>query len=297
MKVFYEVDPFNRLIVKRVKGKSAVKKFRQVIRGRFKTDNKNRLRYEVFKSSGIQIPQKIKFSGKYSLDKKHNLILTLHKWNNQIQGNRLRLRTKLISAKGDEVTFLLNSRMLREKRSSYTVKLHGLWHADKCNRLTFGVRKEMDKKYSLTLFNAWNINKNNEIVYTYGGDPQVVTLKGRWHIKDRYRLSYTLDKAVDSGFNFRTSLSQIAPRNKNTYIKFDVMIGVSKRKTVRRKIVFICKYKLNKGKNLILEVSPLKGAIALKLTKEILTKNAMVYMESFLKDRERYLGGGVAFRW
>ncbi|MDP2912185.1 MAG: hypothetical protein Q8N76_07640, partial [Candidatus Omnitrophota bacterium] len=77
-KVWYEVDSFNRLIVSGPAGRrSRVKKFRQVAYGRFKTGSSNTLFYEVNKSSGADIPQKIKFSGKYSLDKNHNLIFTL----------------------------------------------------------------------------------------------------------------------------------------------------------------------------------------------------------------------------
>jgi len=50
-KVFYEVDPFNRLIAKKRLGKSSrVKKFRQVVYGRFKTEGNNALYYEVNKS-------------------------------------------------------------------------------------------------------------------------------------------------------------------------------------------------------------------------------------------------------
>ncbi len=80
-RVFYEVDPFNRLIVGKPPGRaSRVKRFRQVVSGRFGTDENNALYYEVNKSSGLDIPQKIRFSGRYSLDKGHNLVMTLNKW-------------------------------------------------------------------------------------------------------------------------------------------------------------------------------------------------------------------------
>ena len=79
-RVYYEVDPFNRLIVKRAPGTkgSRVKKFRQILYGRFGIDGNNELFYGINKSQGIDIPQKIKFSGKYSLDKDHNFIITAH---------------------------------------------------------------------------------------------------------------------------------------------------------------------------------------------------------------------------
>ncbi|MFC1621755.1 hypothetical protein ACFL2G_05595 [Candidatus Omnitrophota bacterium] len=293
-KVYYEVDSHNRLVVKSPQGKSNVKKFRKVIDGRFKTDGKNKLYYEVFKSSKSDTPQKIKFSGKYSLDKKHNLVYTLDKWSNQCEGNRIRLKTKLMDAGKNELMFLVQSRdPSKGKRRIYTMKLSGAWQADRNNRLCFGIDKS---KGSLILSNAWQINKNNEIVYKYGRQPEVVVLKGKWEIKDKYRLGYVLDKRLDSGFDFRTSIGQVVPRRKKIYARFNVAIELSKRKKVTRKIIFTGKFKLNKTKDLILEFSPRKK-VALKFTKNMLNRKGFAYLESFLKDKEKYIGGGLALRW
>lgn len=295
-KVYYEVDPHNRLVIESPPHKSNVKRFRKVVEGRFKIDAKNQLYYEVLKSSETDTPQKIKFSGKYSLDKKHNLIYTLDKWSNQCEGNRIRLKTKLMDAGKNEIMFLVQSRdPSKGKRRIYTMKLRGKWQADKNNRLTFTVDKQGDK---LILSNAWQINKNNEIVYRYGRQPETVALKGKWEIKDKYRLGYVLDKRLDSGFDFRASLGQIVPKKKKTYLRFDVIINASKRKRIKRKIVFCGTCKLAKDKKILLEFSPHKGKrLSLKLTKAILDKKGLVYIESFIRDKERYLGGGIAFRW
>ncbi|MDP8230868.1 MAG: hypothetical protein P9L93_07190 [Candidatus Gorgyraea atricola] len=289
-KVYYEVDPHNRLVIKSPSKKSNVKKFRRVVEGRFRADGKNRLYYEVFKSSKSDTPQKIKFSGKYSLDKKHNLIYTLDKWSNQCEGNRLRLKTKLLDAGKNEIMFLVQSRdPSKGKRRIYTMKLHGKWQADKNNRLCFGIEKTRNK---LTLSNAWQINKNNEIVYKYGRQPEAIVLKGKWQIRKKHRLGYVLEKRLDSGFNFRTSLGQIVPKKKKTYLKFDVIIDITKRKRIKRKITFCGTCKLTKDGRILLEMSPGKEKkLSLKLTKR------MAYIESFIKGRERYLGGGIAFRW
>ena len=296
-KVWYEVDPHNRLILKTPSVKSSVKRFRKVVHGCFKTDAKNRLCYEVFKSSGSNIPQKMKFSGTYSLDKKHNLIFTLDKWNNQYAGNRLELKTGIISGDGREIVFLLSSKVSGKSRSIYAMKLQGSWQADKNNRLVFGVKKENDKRDTLTLFNAWKLNKDNEIIYNCGRDGRGIVLKGSWRIVDRYRLDYILERRTKSGFDFRTSLGQIVPETKKTYIKFKVAIDISKRKKATRKITFICTYKLGKGRKIVLEASPSKNGPSFKLTKEILSQKGLAYIESFFKDRERYFGAGLAFRW
>ena len=294
-RVFYEVDPHNRLIIKSPPGKSNVKKFRKVVTGRFKTDKKNKLCYEVFKASEYNVPQKIKFSGKYSLNKKHNLIYTLNKWGNQCQGNKLEFKTGIMHADGGEIAFLLGSKEPGngKKVTCYIMKLNGVWSADKNNRLCFGIEGSKDK---LILSNAWQINKNNEIVYRYGTEPGVVTLKGDWEIKNRYRLGYALNRRLDSGFDFRTSLGQVVPKRKKSYVKFDIAIEISKRKRITRKIIFTGKLKLDKARNIILEFSPRRKA-ALKFTKNIFNQKGLAYIESFLKGKERYLGAGLAFRW
>jgi len=295
-KVSYEVDPHNRLIIKRSGARSNLKRFRKVVYGRFRTDNKNRLYYEVFKSSGTTVPQKIEFSGRYSLDKTHNLIYKLNKWGNQCEGNRLRLRTKIIDTSGNEIVFLSSSRLSEGKGYIGTMKLHGLWQVDRTNRLKFGVKREDKKSDILTLFNAWKIN-NNEIVYSYSRNEKALRFKGSWVIRKRYRLGYILEGTIDSGFNFRSSLGQIVPKGKKIYLRFDVAIDISKRKRVKRKIIFRCRFKARGIKEAVLEVSPCKRGVSLRLKKEILNKRGISYIESFFRDRERYLGGGLALRW
>lgn len=296
-KVLYDVDPYNRLILRKTGERAKTRRFRKVVYGRFKTDSKNRLYYEIYKSYGTNIPQKIKFAGKYLLDKKHNLMFTLNRWSSRHKRNKLRLRTKIIDANGSEIVFLLNSRPHKNLRSSYIMKLHGSWQADKNNRLTFGVKREKGRVDNLTLFKAWKIGQNNEIVYSYGQDPKIITLKGSWHIKDRYRLGYILDKGINSGFDFKTSLGRLVPNGRNPYIQFDVVIYISRRKITKRKVIFICRRKLGKSKKIVLEVSSRKRDATLRLTRKILDQKGLAYIESSLKDREIYLGGGLAFRW
>ena len=298
-RVWYEIDPFNRLVVSGPPGRcSRVKKFRQVVYGRFKTGGSNALFYEVNKSSGVDIPQKIKFSGKYSLDKSHNLIFTLNKWNNQCEGNKLSFKAKIMDAKSNEIVFLANSKTGENKSLTYMMRLYGSWQADENNRLTFGVKRENDKTDSLTLFGAWQLNENNEIVYQYGGSGQVLTFQGYWDIKDKCRLRYILDKRIGSGFDFRTSLGTLADEGKETYVTFDAGIGISKTEKLRRKIIFSGRWKIGKGKELILETSNIEeGGLTLKFTKEMFDRQGIAYIESIIKGKERFIGGGITFKW
>jgi len=300
-RVWYEVDPFNRLIVASPPGRdrrSRVRKFRKVVSGRFRVDSANELSYEVNKSSGLDIPQKIRFSGKYSLDKNHNLVFILNKWNNQCEGNRLTLKTKIMDAKSNEIALLVNSRASGNKGLTYIMKLYGAWQADKHNRLTFGVERDIGQPDYLTLFGGWEINKNNEIVYRRGKESQAVIFRGSWDISDRNRISYALDKEINSGFNFKTSLGTLISKKRERSLVFDIGIGISKAKKLRRKIIFSGKWKMSKDKELILETSDAQqGGVTLKLKKEMFDKSAISYIESIFRDEERYIGGGMVFRW
>ena len=296
-KVLYDIDPHNRLIIKKPAGRSKVRRFRRIVNGRFKIDSKNKLYYEVYKGSDSDIPQKIGFSGDYSLDKKHNLIFALNKWNNQKNGNRLRLRTKILHADGHDLVFLLNSKRSGKSKTFYTMRLQGSWRADKNNRLKFCVVKDRSKKDDLLLSSAWSLNKNNEIIYSHGHGSQNIILKGNWEIRDRYKLGYELDKKINSGFDFKTSLGRVISKGKKPRIEFGVTIDISRKKRLKRKIVFACKAISKKGKTITLEVSPRDKSGRLKLSKKILDRNGLLYLEGLLKDRERYIGGGMAIRW
>ena len=298
-RVFYEVDPFNRLIAKNKPGKgSRVKKFRQIICGRFKTEGNNELYYEVNKSSSIDIPQKIKFSGAYSLDNDHNLIFTLDKWNNQCEGNRIALKAKIIDAKSDEIALLVNSKLGEDKSLTYIMKLYGSWQADKHNRLTFGVEKDTGDIDNLTLFGAWEVNKNNEIVYRRDKDSQAITFKGYWDIAGKRRISYALDKKFNSGFNFKSSIGTLAPKGKEAFVTFDVGISISNAKKLCRKIILSGKWKINKSEELVLETSDIEeGGVILRFTKEMFDRQGIAYIESVIRDKERFIGGGMAFKW
>jgi len=286
----YEVDPFNRLVF--------VKKFRQVVSGRFIAGPRNSLAYEFNKSQGVETPQKIEFSGDYSLDKDHNLVFTLNKWNNQCEGNRLTLKTRLMDAGSNDISFLINSRLDENKTMVYVLKLSGSWKADEHNRLTFGVQRDSKKPDTLVLTGAWELNDNNELTYRHSPDAQALTFKGRWDIKKKGRLSYILDKKLGAGLNFKASLGTLAPKGKDQYVTFDIGIGVSRSKKTHRKVVFAGTWKIGKGKKVFFETSPAgeKGA-KLKFFKDLFDKKGLAYLEASLKDKERFIGGGIAFKW
>lgn len=297
-KVFYELDPHNRLIISKTGKESNLKRFRKVVNGRFKIDKKNGLYYEVFKSSKSEVPQKIKFSGDYSLDRKGNLVFTMNKWNNQCAGNRLGLKTGIIDANDNRLIFMVDSKVSKGKKKGYILKLYGRWYADKNNRIGFKVKREPGAFDELIFFDSWRLNDNNEIEYDVKKDKSVIRLKGSWKVTDKHRISYVLNREIKSGFDFMVSLGNVRSGKNKLHAKFEVEIKTSKKRKIRREIIFSGGYKMSKKRNISLEISPgKKKSLVLKLEKKILTREGAIFLESFIDGKERYIGGGIILRW
>jgi len=250
-KIRYEIDPHNRLVYEKTGRKSEVRGFRTVVDGKFVIDKDNQLSYHLKKSQGSYgeriEPQQLKLKGKWALNNDHNLVLTLDKWGNQIAGNKLTIKSELIDAKANKLSFTLATKDFSEKRKLYILQLEGVWEADKNNRLSFKIKKEQDRTDKLIFKGAWEVNKQNEIIYTYtkaflkSGEKitKTITLKGYWDITEKCRISYVLDKEINSQFEFEVSLGK--PNKKR--LEYEVGIGV---RPTKRTISFFGKWKVSK---------------------------------------------------
>ena len=239
-KVIYEVDPHNRLVVKSPDG-YGVRKFRQVYDGYFYPDEKNSLYFHIKKSEGIDTPEEVKFSGSWALNDNHDLVFTLDKWNNQVEGNALAIKGDIISVSGSLITFGVSTKDITGGKI-YLIKISGIWKRDPHNRLSFNVARVSGKEDTLTFNTAWQINKFNEISYVYYKKTlkrsekirNEVKFKGFWDIIDKYRIAYVIDRASDSGFEFEAKVSNIVlPKDKRASdgrLEFDIGIGVIPKK-------------------------------------------------------------------
>ena len=297
-KIAYEIDPHNRLIAKKTGKASGVKGFREVLDGRFSTGEGNSLIYHVKKSGNSDIPQQIKLSGNYSLDNDHNLVLTLNKWNNQVEGNKLIIKSQLLDAKDNELAFSVGARDSSGKGSIYILKLTGTWYADEYNRLRFDVTKEKGPSGKLTLQGGWKVNNNHEIVYTYTPpglktkSASALTFKGYWDIIKNQRITYILNKKINSGFDFsgkwrlseRFGLFFEAPfkNRKPQNISFGADCRLGENNTIEFKL------KNNRNKDM---------DIALRLSKNILKGQGEAFIEALKEAKEVSLLAGIGFRW
>ena len=324
-KVVYEVDPFNRLVASKTRRKSKVAGFRHVLDGTFKIDKNNTLFYRVKSPSSSSIPQQLKLSGDWSLDKKHNLILTLDKENNQRAGDTLTLNTEIINAKADKLEFSLATKDSQGKTHFYMLRLSGKWQTDKYNRLSFLLEESGG---IITLMGAWEVNQQNQITYTYIKEPlkrrkkitRTVTFKGFWDITEKYRLLYVLNKELNSGFEFKVSAGKPAKRG----LQYEIGIDAT---AATKRIALFGSWKIDEKLGLVFEMPyegkirslifsatcKLKGdytlelklknhlrqdlGIDVKLSRNILKGMGEAYLQALKEGREISLAAGIGFRW
>ncbi len=306
-RIKYEIDPHNRLVRLGPAG------LREVLEGRFKTDNRNQLIYHVKRPVGRDTLQQIRFKGKWELDPQHRLVLTLDKWYQQIAGNKLTLQTQLLDVRDNEVVFTMTTKNTGTNQTISLLRLGGIWQADSDNRLFFQVE---ENEGVLKLKGEWRINKRYEIEYDLektrsGKARQVLAFKGVWEVGDRHRLRYALNRVIGSGFDFKAELESVLadrieysvgvgadPQKKTITLfgswKLDRRLGLAfeVRSADRRveRIAFGAKAKINDDMDVELKLKTTDGR---DLGVELTLSRSMLDTQAYLRLVKEGAGGGV----
>jgi hypothetical protein len=338
LKLRYEVDPHNRLVVSETGQSSALTRFRRVFDGRFKLGPGNSLIYHIkgpmygLKAQAGAAHQ-VKLRGKWSLNKNHDLVLTLDKWRRQTFGDQLTLQGKLLQAEANALLFAVTTRSAKGLDSRYILRLQGIWQADRRNRLSFRVKKAKGRHDTLILDGIWEINKHHRIVYTYEKArlltkerlQRTLAFKGFWDIARRNRLSYELSRYGKSAFYFRTGAGLLA----KNYIKYELGIGISGRKhPLRRILVLYGRWKIKRDAGLLFEIEYEQGkakaikfgadaklnkqdniefrlknelkkdlGLELKLSRKLLQGDGEAFFKLLKDKKEASVYAGAAWRW
>jgi len=328
-KIRYEIDPHNRLVYEKTGKKSGVAGFRTVLDGNFKIDENNYVAYHVKNPQGSDIPQQIKLKGAWSLNSEHNLVLTLDKWGNQIAGNKLIFESEITDAKDNMLFFSLSSKDSEGDDRVNIVKLSGRWQADEDNRLSFDIKKEKARTDRLTFNGAWEVNKQNGIIYVYEKSDrgkkekiiQNIILKGYWDIPGKHRIKYILNRKIKSEFDFIVSVGKPVGRG----LQYEVGIGAASRK---KKITLFGNWKVSSKMGLLFEMPYEEGkinrvifgawgkpdkdlnleiglknkigkdlGIDIKLSKKKFKGQGEAFIRALKSGKEVSIVAGVGFRW
>ena len=261
-KTKYEIDPHNRLIFTKTGRKSKLSKYREVIDGRIKIDKDNSFIYHVKQPQDSKLPQQIKLSGKWSLNKNHDLVLTLDKKHKMYTGDKLTIKGEIKDAKANKLVFSVATKDVLNQPRAYILNLSGSWQADKYNRLTFNVKRNKGATDILTFKGGWGINKQNQIVYTYEKAhlktkervTKTIILKGHWNITEKHRILYVLNKKMGSQFDFKVSLGKPLKRG----LQYKIGMGSVPSK---KQITLLGEWKVNKKLGILFEMPYEKGIL------------------------------------
>jgi len=291
-KVRYEVDPHNRLILRKTGKKSRLPKYRHLADGRFKIGRRNSLTYHIKKSKDFKSPQQIKFSGDWSLDKRHNLALTLNKWGNQIAGNKLIIKGKITDIKKNTLLFTVTTKTADNRRQIYILKLSGSCRADKNNRLTFNAERERGRDDILTISGIWELNKKAELIYKYRDKKKTHTLifRGRWNITDKLRLSYELERGQHITISGRWRIDK----------RKGLLYEVKYKRGRFHAIAFGGIMKLGRKDMLEIRLKDTRGrdlGLNLKLSRKFIRGCGETFIRALVSGKELSISAGVGIIW
>lgn len=246
MKYKYSVDSNNQLLIKPQKKKPAIP-----VRGSFSVDKNNRLIYWLNEPERwrrlYNLSPKVSFMGNWQLNSNYDLQLNFQENNGRHDSGSFILKGEVISTDRDFLVFEVVSKNRRGISHIYILKLSGSWQADEFNRLVFIVKKKASPDV-ITLENAWQINKNQQISYTYEKAllkrktkvSRILTFEGFWEINSNNRLTYILSHSRQSRFNFRVQIESPNLYPKEGSIKYRIGIGLRQDKPSQMKA--ICLY-------------------------------------------------------
>jgi len=266
MPAAYSIDKNNQLVLK--KGRKAVS-----LNGSFSIDRKNRLIYWLNEPPTwrreYHLPEKLVFCGNWKLSTNHDLELEIQQARLKAQQEPLVLKAKIISAETDKLIFEIKSTDRGGLLNFRILQLTGVWQADDLNRLSFAVTKK-DNPDILTLEGGWQLNKNQQITYTYqrtdrktkSKSSSIITFSGFWQVTRENRLAYILSGGSGSVFDFRVQLETPNVYPQKGVIKYRLGVGLKEQRPDRQRIISLYgTWKINRRVGLIFEIEYARGEI------------------------------------
>jgi hypothetical protein len=301
----YSVNKDNQLTVK-ISPKSKAK----VLPGEFKLDNNNCLIYKIKKPKrwqrSINLPDKIQLPGRWKLNSNHDLVLKLKDEGVRGGARRLIVKGNLLDSSGDELLFVIRSKVSGEVTKVSLLKFKGTWNTDRFNRINFQVKKEKSTDV-LTLRGAWNVNKNQEIVYEYKKRKikrkQTLVFKGFWKIASGKRIVYHLDGFSQQGrsrghsqLDFRVHLQTPTVYPQHGAIKYRIGVGLKKQRR-ERAVTLYGVWKFDRKYGIVFEMHYAQNKVSKVQFSATVNLNKKERIEFSLRDKyKRPLGVTLVYK-
>ncbi len=218
-----------------------------------------------------QLPQKIVFTGNWSLDPNNDLELEISKNTSDSEKEVLMFKGEIISCESDKLVFEVKSTDKNGLTQVRLLKLSGTWAADESNQIYFAVTQK-ESPDILTLRGGWQLDKNQQIIYTCQKTnlktkekiSTTLTFTGFWQISSANRLSYMFSTGTNSRFDFRAQIETPTIYPKEGAIKYRLGVGYqgpSPKGTVPDIICLYGTWKINHDVGLTFEMKYAKDQI------------------------------------
>jgi len=260
MKYRYSVNNDNQLLIKLPKMKEPL-----LARGKFDIDKDNRLTYWLNEPVSWRreygLLPRIVFKGSWQLNKNYDLELVLDKTDRQFQDDILVIKGNIISTDRDILAFETKTYDRDSLLHIQILKLSVTWLTDETNRLSFIV-----KKYSpdiLTLEGNWQINENQQIIYTYEKTDlktktkifNTLIFRGFWQISSANKLTYIFKHSSDSKFDFRVQIETPTIYPQKGVIKYRLGVGIREDSATKEKLISLYgAWKFNRKLGLVFQM-------------------------------------------
>lgn len=275
--------------------------------GRFSIDKNNRLIYWLNEPLSwrkeYSLPGKIIFKGSWHLNNNYDLELVLDKTEKQFQDDILVIKGNIISTDRDILAFETKTYDRNGLLHIQILRLSVIWLTDETNRLSFIVKKRPPD--ILTLEGAWQINKNQQIIYTYEKTDlkrktktsHVLTFEGFWEINSSNRLTYILSRSTESYFDFRVQIESPNLYPKEGLIKYRIGIGLAKDKPSQMETVCLYgSWKFSRKAGLTFQMDYGKGGFRdIEFGTNIYLNKKNEFIFSLTNKQEEPLGLNIIF--
>ncbi|MCM8796773.1 MAG: hypothetical protein NC923_02700 [Candidatus Omnitrophica bacterium] len=259
MKHRYSVDSDNRLVIKPYGKEKPIKP-----KGAFGVDGCNRLFYRLQESPAwrrqYNLAPKIIFNGSWKLDSNYDLLLELEENKSQYAGDTLTIKGDIISIERDIFSFECKSYDENGLLHIQIIKLNVVLFSDAYNRICVEVKKA--KPDILTLQGAWQLNKEQQIIYTYEKTglkrkdkiSHTLIFQGRWQFSAADKLTYILKHSSLSRFDFRVQLETPNIYPQKSVIKYRVGIGIREERLKKKIICLYGTWKFSRNLGLVFQM-------------------------------------------